>query len=126
MARAALASLLRCLGWGVRRVVKSRMFHNGIPWVPIFCANCGKDGGYVPEEASDFAFYLCDPCAEKWSPLAGTMAIPDEVFWENVKQTQIEAYGRELTGPEIAEALKDEHHVLTKLARDRSLFKKET
>ena len=105
---------------------KGRMFRNGQPWIPIYCANCGADGGFVPEEAATFAFYLCDVDAEKWSPLAGLMAIPDEVFWEKVKQTQIETFGRELTGDEIVEALKDEHHVLTKLARDRSTYKKET
>ena len=97
-------------------------FANTMPmnWVPIFCANCGAPGGWVPEESTTFAFYLCNPCAEKWSPLAGTMAVPDEVFWQKVKDAQIEKYGRELTAPEVVEALKDENSILTKLAKDRA------
>jgi hypothetical protein len=86
--------------------------------VPIFCANCGKPGGYVPSENCTFAFYLCNPCAEKWSPLAGTLAVPDEVFWQKVKDAQIEKYGRELTAAEIQAALADQESVLAKLAKD--------
>jgi len=87
-------------------------------WVPIFCANCGAPGGWVPEETTTFAFYLCNSCAEKWSPLAGTMCMPDEVFWQKVKDAQIERYGRELTAPEIREALKDGDSILARLAKD--------
>jgi len=95
-------------------------FANVMPmnWVPIFCANCGASGGFVPEENCTFAFYLCNNCAEKWSPLAGTMAVPDEVFWEKVRQAQIEKYGRELSQQEIAAALDDEESVLSKLAKE--------
>ena len=87
-------------------------------WVPIFCANCGAPGGWVPEETTTFAFYLCNSCAEKWSPLAGTLAVPDEVFWQKVKDAQIEKYGRELTREEIVAALEDQESALAKLARD--------
>ena len=55
-------------------------------WVPIFCANCGKSGGFVPEDHSQFAFWLCDNCVDKFGPIAATMQVPDEVFWEKVKQ----------------------------------------
>jgi hypothetical protein len=68
-----------------------------------------------------FTFVMA--CAEKWAPLSGMMVIPDEVFWEKVKQEQIERHGRELTAVEIVEALKDEHHPLTKLARERDKYK---
>lgn len=98
------------------------ILRGGIPWTALYCANCGKSGGYVPEASigEGFQFYLCEsPCGEKWSPLVGTMLIPDEVFWEKVKQVQIEEYGRALTAEETAEILKDENSVLSKLARDR-------
>lgn len=111
----------------VTKETKNVVMRNGVPYVPIFCANCGCDGGWVPQdsiEATGFAFYLCNPCAEKWAPLAGTYMVPDDVFWEKVKQTQIETYGRELSGEEVAEALKDDQHILTKLARDRFDWKK--
>lgn len=109
----------------VPKNIKGVIMRNGIPWIPIFCANCGKDGGLIPEDTKDFAFYLCVPCGEKWAPLAGTYLVPDNVFWEKVKQVQLEQYGRELSGDEVVEALKDEHHALSKLARDRHTFYKE-
>lgn len=94
-----------------------------INYVQIFCANCGADGGYVPVDSCDFAFYLCDAqqnnCAAKWQPLANTCLIPDEVFWRKVKLAQFEHFGRELTAAEIIEALKDENHILSKLAKER-------
>jgi hypothetical protein len=96
-------------------------FANRMPmnWVPIFCANCGAPGGWVPEDTTTFAFYLCNPCAEKWSPLAGTMAVPDEVFWQKVRDAEMEQYGRVLSTPEVIEALNDPESVLSKLAKER-------
>jgi hypothetical protein len=92
---------------------------NRLNWVPIFCANCGAPGGWVPEDTTTFAFYLCNPCAEKWSPLAGTMAVPDEVFWQKVRDAEMEQYGRVLSTPEVIEALNDPESVLSKLAKER-------
>lgn len=95
---------------------------NGMRWIPIFCANCGKDGGMVLEtdweRVKNFAFNLCDPCAEKWSPLANTLVEPDAVFWRKVQQAQLEKYGRELTSEELVEALKQDT-IISKLARER-------
>lgn len=93
--------------------------HIGLNWVPIFCANCGNDGGFVPEDNCDFAFYLCMPCAERLGPIAGTYMMPDEVFWARVKQEQLSQFGRELSGPEIVEILKDDSNPLTKLVKER-------
>jgi len=69
--------------------------------VPVFCANCGKSGGLVPQENMTFAFYLCQLCADAHGEIAGTMAVPDEVFWEEVKQEQLDAHGRLLSGEEL-------------------------
>lgn len=88
-------------------------------WVPIFCANCGADGGRVPVENCNFAFYLCNKCVESWGTVAGTHCMPDDVFWAKVREEQEEKYKRELTPFEIDEALKDEHNVITKLVRER-------
>jgi hypothetical protein len=92
--------------------------------IPLFCANCHKDSGtYVLESNWDavknFAFYLCIPCAEKWSPLVDTMISPDEAFWKKVDDAQIDKFGRRLTEVELIEALKDESHIITMLARER-------
>lgn len=73
-----------------------RGWHPYAGWLnyePIFCANCGQYGGHVPEE-STFAFYLCDNCFEEHGPIAGLMMVPDEVFWEQVRQDQVGARQR--------------------------------
>lgn len=102
----------------LKRPVNTVMRH-GILWMPIFCANCGADGGLVPEENCTFAFYQCDPCNLKYPTIPGTHVEPDSVFWEKVKQAQLEKYGRELSPNEIIEALKDENNILSKLAKDK-------
>lgn len=98
----------------------------GLNWAPIFCASCGKDGGLVPEDHlnCNFVCYLCDPCAEKMGDFTGLYVEPDAVFWEKVKQAQLEKEKRELTGAEVAEALKDSTHYLSKLVKDRDLYLK--
>ena len=62
-------------------------------WIPIFCANCGKEGGKVPEENMTFIFWLCDNCFETCGKIAGTMAVPDEVVWEQIRQEQLTKQG---------------------------------
>jgi len=91
---------------------------NGVWWVPIFCANCGGDGGYVPERNMTFAFYLCDNCSVKWGPIAGTYMEPDEIFYQRINMMQLEEYGRLLGVDELLKALDDTNHPLAKLARE--------
>jgi hypothetical protein len=88
-------------------------------WQPIFCANCGADGGYVPEENRNFAFYLCQPCCDKLPPIEGTYVTPDEVFWKEVQGAQLEKYGRLLNPDEIAVELSDSSSVISKLQKER-------
>ena len=94
----------------------------GLNWTPIFCANCGKDGGLIPAENYDFSFYICAPCSEKYPVIEGTYVEPDHVFWEKVAQTQMEKYGRMLEPHELDEVVKDENSTLAKLAKDRPLY----
>lgn len=61
----------------------------GAFWVPIFCGGCGKEGGKVPEENCTFAFWLCGDCEPKYGALTGLMIVPDQVFWETLKQEQL-------------------------------------
>jgi hypothetical protein len=88
-------------------------------WIPIFCANCGADGGRVPQENMSFAFYLCDNCFEKHGAIEGTYAEPDVIFWAKVKAAQIEKYGRELTPEELVLELENESSIISKLSKDR-------
>lgn len=91
----------------------------GVWWIPIYCANCGADGGYVPEENMTFAFYLCNLCADKWGNIANTYSEPDEVFFARVRDAQLEKYGQLLGPEELLKALDDAGSPLAKLARDR-------
>jgi hypothetical protein len=100
----------------VKRVVN--WFGLILNWIPIYCANCGKDGGLVPERNCTFAFYLCQSCADKLGPIVGTYMVPDEVWWAKVKQVQFESYGRELTPKELALELDKIDSPMSKLARD--------
>jgi hypothetical protein len=96
-----------------------RKMHMGLSYVPIFCAGCHVSGPYVPEENTTFAFWLCHECEGKWAPIAGTMAVPDEVFFQKVADEQMETYGRHLTPLELTEVLKDDRSTLTRLSKDR-------
>jgi hypothetical protein len=90
-----------------------------INWIPIFCANCGKPHGYVPEENMDFVCWLCDPCAVKVGhELIGAL-IPDEIFWQKARFEQLEKYGRLLTQEELQPILDSSCTALSKLLRDR-------
>ncbi len=112
----------------IARTSRGRVYRNGRWWLQLSCANCGAEsGGLVCETdlGDNWAFHLCDPCGEKWAPLANTMLVPDEVFWARVNAEQLERYGRVLEPSEIVEALKDGNHVLSRMARDRQHVKKE-
>jgi hypothetical protein len=104
------------------KVQKNVVRMGALNWTPIFCANCGKDGGLVPAENCNFAFYLCIPCSETMPPIEGVYMVPDEVFWQKVKEEQLSTYGRELSAEEIVEILKDDNQPLTKLCKDRQDF----
>ena len=58
-------------------------------WIPIFCANCGREGGKVPEENMTGVFWLCNACFETYGPIAATMILPDEIFWEEIRLEQM-------------------------------------
>lgn len=90
-----------------------------INWVPVFCANCGKPHGYVPEENCNFSCWLCTPCSEKWGAQFGLAMMPDEVFWKKVEEEQLEKYGRLLTRDELQKIAESTCTPLSKLLRDK-------
>lgn len=97
---------------------RGELVHGGTPYAPCFCVNCGARGPMVAAGPQNFAAWLCDPCAEKWSPMFGLMLVPDEVHWELQRQEQVEKYGRALSPGELAEVEKDGNNTLVKLAKD--------
>lgn len=95
-------------------------------WLYLFCASCGADGGRVLEtdvpNREEFAFYLCDPCAAKYGAIDGSYMVPDEVFFQKVKEAQLERFGRELTVPELLKEMEDPNSLLLRVAKDRNTF----
>jgi len=102
----------------VRRNEVPRVFGQAAA-TPLFCANCGVNGGYVPADTGH-AFYLCPPCAERLPPIPGTVGIPDEVFFQQVWEEQLETWGRAATETELLQALDDSSSTISKLGRDRA------
>lgn len=84
------------------RVTRNAVWRGNSWWVPIFCANCGTSGGFVPEENCTFACYLCQECSDKLGHIAHTYVEPDVMFWARVRQEQLEKYQRLLTPAEFA------------------------
>jgi hypothetical protein len=92
----------------------------GAQWFYLFCANCGADGGrvldsFLPEQ---YAFYLCNDCAEKYGEIAGTMKTSDEEFRTKVTEAMVEEFGHALTEPELLIQLDDKHSTMSKLERE--------
>lgn len=71
-------------------------------FVPTFCINCGKQGPDVPEENMRAFSYLCNGCFKTHGTALDAAVIPDQVFWEAVRQESLEQHGRELTHQELA------------------------
>ncbi len=115
----------------VPETIRGEVFAYGCWWVPVYCAVC-HDGpkGYVTRasiEAKCFAFYLCDPpkdCGTKYGELAGITKIPDDVYAEKVRDAQTEKYGRILSYNETVEQHMDGNSMLSKLARERQLWRR--
>ena len=100
------------------RETKNRIYSPIGNWVPVFCANCGRDGGSCPEENMTFMFYLCGKCAETYGQIAGTMMMPDEIFFEKLKQEQMESYGHYLTQSEFAAVVAADSSPLANLLKE--------
>lgn len=99
---------------------KGAVERNGVWWEPVYCANCGRKIGIVPEENITSTFFLCDKrCADSWATVAGTMVEPDVLFFQRVADEQFERYGRLLGPLELLKALDDVNHPLSRLVRER-------
>ena len=99
------------------KTTRGHVFAKSGTWVPVFCANCGKDGGLCPEE-STFMFYLCDRCFETHGEIAGTMTVPDAVFYDRVAQEQAATYGRALDRAEVLQVIEEDSTPLAKLLKE--------
>jgi hypothetical protein len=91
----------------------------GLPgtWFILYCASCHVEGGRVMDTylPAQYAFYLCDTCANKFGEIAGCTKTPDDVFFSKVAEAIREEYGHDLTEPELLAALGDPHSIVTML-----------
>jgi hypothetical protein len=85
--------------------VKRSVWRGNGWWQPIYCANCGKEGGLVPEENMTTVLWLCDICAETHGAIEGAVCVPDAVFYAKVELEQREKYGRLLTEQELVDVV---------------------
>lgn len=100
------------------KTTRGRVFTADGVWVPFFCANCGKEGGKCPEANMTFMFWQCAPCFERYGAIAGTMVVPDQVFYEKLAQEQIASHGRTLTALELAKVKEDDSSSLARLLKE--------
>jgi len=89
----------------------------GAYWVPIYCASCHVEGGRVPQENMTFAFWLCQECFAKYGELTNMLVMPDEVFWEKVRQEQLDKYGRLLSPKELLDVVEADATPLSALIK---------
>lgn len=72
------------------RELKGLVFDKALGWLrPIYCASCGRSGGYVPVDI-EFAFYMCtSPCWEKFGLKTEFMGVPDAIVRGQILQEKL-------------------------------------
>jgi hypothetical protein len=95
-------------------------------YLPIYCANCGKRWGMVPEKHITFAFALCDSCHETHGTPAHFHMEPDQVFWKRVQEAMLDEKIDSLTEQEMKQRADDPSSKIGKLLKERyTLLSKE-
>ncbi len=90
----------------------------GVWYVPVYCANCGKRYGMVPEHHITHVFALCDQgCAGKYGDGAHHYVDPDAIYRERATEEVFLKHGRPLTAAEVTRAVEN-NSALRALARD--------
>lgn len=96
------------------KVARGQIFASNGTWVPVFCANCGKDGGWTHENSTHM-FYLCNNCVGTYGEIAGTMLVPDEVQWQRCQEAIANELGPQATETELLSILEEGASPLAKL-----------
>jgi hypothetical protein len=99
------------------KTTRGRVFRGAQAWVPVFCANCGVEGGLCPE-TSTFLFWLCNPCFKSKGEIAGTMAVPDKAFYDALAAEQAETFGRPATHQELLQIIAEDSSPLATLIKE--------
>lgn len=98
---------------------RGHVIQGSVKWVPVFCANCGKEGGLVTETCT-FAFWICGPCEKRCGAILapGYARIPDQVFYEKMAQEQLEHFGRPATRNELLQIVAEDCTPLATLIKE--------
>jgi hypothetical protein len=95
--------------------------------IPVYCANCGKRWGMVPEKHITFAFVLCESCVETHGVPAHFHMEPDRVFWDRVKEAMLDEQIDSLTQEDMQKHVNDSSSSIGKILRERcAILAKET
>jgi hypothetical protein len=57
---------------------KVTMQRGNMTWEAVYCANCGKQDGWLTADWSPHIFCLCNDCAQKMSPPAGFVKLTSD------------------------------------------------
>lgn len=88
-------------------------------FVPVYCANCGKIAGMVPESHITHVFALCDNgCAGKYGDTAHEYVDPDAIYRERATAEALKKYGRALTPAEVERELDNVSSPIAKIAKE--------
>jgi hypothetical protein len=94
---------------------------NGVNYIPIYCANCGKRYGMVPEQFITHVTALCDKgCSGQYGALAHHYVDADAAFRADAAEevaAVTKRLGRSVTHAELDE-MAETHRTLSALARD--------
>ena len=106
------------------RTSKGSFRMKGVNRIPVFCANCGRPWGTVPEGLT-YAFILCQTCADTYGDVAGLYKEPDDVFRQRCQDfVDEQAHRNRLEADplafmkELAKQLEDPSSGMSKLAKD--------
>lgn len=102
-----------------RGSVTGTVLGHRLQWEQCYCANCGVAGIMCPTENMTFMFWLCEACFEKHGAIAGTYAVPDDIFYSRLNAELLEQYGGIPGHKTLAAALADDESTIAKLAKDK-------
>lgn len=88
-------------------------------WVHIYCANCGRPQGFVPERFITCTFALCDRCCDRHGTPASMYVESDAAFRERVRAAMLDERIDRLTEIDMRQHVDDASSRIGKLLRER-------
>jgi hypothetical protein len=99
------------------KTIRGAVYRGSQEWVPVFCANCAKEGP-LALATSTHLFWMCNPCFASKGHITGTMVVPDQAYYQKVAQEQLEAHGRYLGHNELLQIVAEDCTPLATLLKE--------